>query len=162
MSHRGDPGRRLRRAVLLVAAIAFLAIPRASAEPAVLLGVWLIDGRAAVQIFDCDGLTCGRIIWLVVPRNAAGQLSRDDKNLDLALAQRPLCGLTILWGLRSASPDRWQAGWFYNPNDGKTYRVSAQLKSADVLVARIYVGLPVFGKTKTLLRVPRETSEGWC
>jgi hypothetical protein len=43
-----------------------------------------------------------------------------------------------------------------------TYRVSAELRSADVFVARIYLGVPLFGETKTLLRVPRLRSEGWC
>jgi uncharacterized protein (DUF2147 family) len=92
-------------------------------------GVWLIDGKAAVQIFDCRGL---------------------------------LCGLTILWGLRFAGPGRWDDGWLYNPDNGRTYRVSAQLSSDDLIVARVYLGVPFFGETKRLLRVAHGTSEGWC
>jgi uncharacterized protein DUF2147 len=70
--------------------------------------------------------------------------------------------LTILQGLQPAGLDRWNSGWFYNPDDGVTYRVSAELRSADVFVARVYLGVPLFGETKTLLRVPRLRSEGWC
>jgi uncharacterized protein (DUF2147 family) len=105
---------------------------------------------------------CSRILWLLVPRNPQGQLQRDKKNPDPALRSRPLCGLTILWNLQPTGPDSWGDGWFYNPDDGKTYNVSAKLASPDVMIARIYVGIPFLGKTKTLVRVPRGTSAGWC
>ena len=161
---RGPPSlpHELHRAALLLAALMVLAVPRTSASAAVPAGVWLIDGKAAVQIFDCTGQLCGRILWLLTPRDPQGRLNRDRNNPDPALRQRPLCGLTVLWGLRPTGPDRWEGGWFYNPDDGKTYRVSAELRSADLIVARIYVGIPLFGETKTLVRVAHGTSEGWC
>ncbi len=112
--------------------------------------------------FDCDGLLCGRILWLKIPRDRQGESDRDKHNPDPVLRPRQLCGLTILWGLHPTDPGRWGGGWFYNPDDGRTYNITAQLKSADVLIARIYLGLPFLGKTKTLLRVPHGTSEGWC
>lgn len=146
----------------LVAAVALLAAPPARAAPAVPQGVWLMDGRVAVQIFECELMMCGQVIWLRVPRDAAGLLDRDKKNPDPDLQQRKLCGLTILWGLLPAGPNRWKDGWFYNPDDGKSYRVSAEMKSDDVMVARIYLGVPLFGRTKTLARVPHDTTEGWC
>ncbi|MEN2789958.1 DUF2147 domain-containing protein [Sphingomonas oligophenolica] len=125
-------------------------------------GVWLMDAKVAVQIFDCGEMMCGRIIWLIIPRDAQGVLNRDLRNPDAALRQRPLCGMTILWALHPVGSDKWEGGWFYNPFDGETYRVSARLKSADVMTARIYRGLPLFGKTKTLQRVVHGTVEGWC
>lgn len=152
----------LSRTVQLLAALAGLVVSYAESEPAVPQGVWLMDGKVAVQIFDCAQMMCGRIIWLRAPRDPEGQLDRDRKNPDPALRDRKLCGLTILWGLRPQGPDRWREGWFYNPGDGETYRVEARLKSADVMVAHIYRGAPVFGRTKTLDRVPHDTSEGWC
>lgn len=154
--------RCLGRIAPVLTASAFFIAPYARSEPAVPQGVWLMDGRVAVQIFDCEGLMCGRIIWLRVPRDPQGLLDRDKKNPDPALRERKLCGLTILWRLRPTEADRWQDGWFYNPEDGKTYSVKAQLVSDDVIVARIYAGIPIFGKTKTLARVAHETSEGWC
>ena len=156
------PPRKPACAALLLAALVALAVPRTLAWAAVPGGVWLIDGKAAVQIFDCGGLLCGRILWLQTPRDPQGQLNRDKNNPDPALRQRRLCGLTVLWGLRPTAPDRWGGGWFYNPDDGKTYNVSAELRSADLIVARIYSGVPLFGQTKTLLLVPHGTSEGWC
>lgn len=149
-------------AAVLLAVLLASAVPRTVASAAVPDGVWLIDGKAAVQIFGCGGLLCGRILWLRSPRDPQGRLNRDRNNPDPALRQRRLCGLTILWDLRPAGPGRWGGGWFYNPDDGKTYSVSAELRSADLLIARIYRGVPLFGETKTLLRVPHGTSDGWC
>ncbi len=136
--------------------------PGAVAQPAVPDGVWLIDKKAAVQIYDCTGLMCGRILWLYKPLNALGQLDRDKHNPDPSMRDRELCGLTMLWNLHPDGANRWKDGWFYNPDDGGTYRVSAQLKSDDVLVARIYQGIPLFGKTKILQRVAHGVSAGWC
>ena len=139
-----------------------LTVPKAAGSAGAPEGIWLMPLKAALQIVDCGGLLCGRIVWLQHPRDAAGELVRDKANPNPALRQRPLCGQIILWGLLPAGPDRWNSGWLYNPDDGKTYRVSAGLRSADVFVARIYLGIPLFGETWTLLRVPRLSSEGWC
>ena len=137
--------------------------------PARLLRPWFLTGRGsstaregrskssiAAACFAAGSSGCGRrAIWL-------GGQPLIIKNPDLAFRQRLLCGLTILQGLQPAGLDHWNGGSFYNPDDGVTYRVSAELRSADVFVARIYLGVPLFGETKTLLRIPRLRSEGWC
>ena len=46
---------------------------------------------------------------------------------DPKLRQRPLCGLTILWGLRPNGAGHWSNGWLYDPHDGHTYNVTAEL-----------------------------------
>ena len=125
-------------------------------------GVWLIKGEAAVQIFDCNGLLCGRILWLQAPRDSQGQLKRDTRNPDPALRQRELCGLTVIRDLRSAGPNHWDDGWFYYPDSGRTYNIKMELTSSDALVARFYQGTSFVGETKTLRRVLHGTSEGWC
>ena len=125
-------------------------------------GVWLIREEAAVQIFDCNGLLCGRILWLQTPHDPQGQLKRDKRNPDPALRQRELCGLTLIWDLRSTGPNHWDDGWFYYPDTGKTYNIKMELTSADALVARFYQGTSFVGETKTLSRALHGTSEGWC
>src|SRR4029077_17675962 len=100
--------------------------------------------------------------WLWTARDIAGRPASDKKNPDPAFRQRLLCGLTILQALQAAGLDHWNSGSLYNPDDGTTYRVSAELRSADVFVARIYLGVPLFGETKIMLRVPRLRSEGRC
>jgi uncharacterized protein (DUF2147 family) len=156
--------RRTVRAALLVIALSSFAAPGTAVSGSLSAdGEWFIDGTGvAVQIFDCSGLLCGRIIWLEKARDTAGRLVRDNKNPDPVFRERPLCGLTVIQGLEPAGLDHWNSGSLYNPDDGKTYRISAELRSADMFVARIYLGVPLFGETKTLLRVPRLRSEGWC
>lgn len=148
----------------LLVALLLIAISYANAwaRGAILDSVWLMDGKVAVQIFDCNGQLCGRILWLQTPRDAQGMLNRDKHNPDPALRQRGLCGLTVLWNLQSAGPNRWKDGWFYNPDDGKTYQVTAELTSNDLIAARIYVLLPILGQTRFLQRVLHDTSDGWC
>src|ERR1700751_2297623 len=73
-------------------------------------GTWLLANRVAIQVFECSGLLCGKIVWLVRPRTPAGQPDVDRLNPDPALRQRPLCGLTIIWGLQPDSPGHWSNG----------------------------------------------------
>jgi uncharacterized protein (DUF2147 family) len=161
---RSRPDARARRglAILLCAMIGWLPAQASMAQPHLPQGVWIIDNKAAVQIFDCAGLMCGKIVWLYKPRNALGQLDRDAHNPNPALRERELCGAVIIWGLRPVGPNTWRGGWFYNADDGKTYNLQADQTSADTITARIFKGLPLFGRTKIMMRVPLQTTEGWC
>jgi uncharacterized protein (DUF2147 family) len=159
MSVKSSNHRALHLMALLLIAISYSI---AGARAAILESVWLMDGKVAVQIFDCNGLLCGRILWLQTPRDPQGILDRDKHNPDPALRQRGLCGLTVLWNLHPDGPNRWKDGWFYNPDDGKTYQVTAELTSDDLITARIYTLLPILGQTKVLHRVLHGTSDGWC
>ena len=89
-------------------------------------------------------------------------LKRDKLNPDPALRGRQVCGPTIIWNARPKGANRWEGGWFYNPDDGATYRLKMELVSPDVLSARIYSGIPLFGETRTLVRVPMGIGAGWC
>ena len=137
-------------------------VPYGRASAGAPYGVWLMEGKAAVQVFDCNGLLCARILWLQTPQDSQGQPKRDINNPDPALRQRELCGLTMVKDLRATGPDRWDGGSFYNPETGKTYKVSTELTSADQLLARVYQGTTIVGETKSLRRVLHGTSAGWC
>ena len=154
---------RLQRARLLLMILFFFcgSMPCAYAG-AIPQGVWLIDGKVAVQIYDCRQLLCGRILWLQVPRDSAGALDVDTKNPTPSLRTRRLCGLTIIWGLHALGDNRWGGGRFYNPDDGNTYSIAAELQSDDLIVARIFATTTYLGQTKTLHRVAHGTSSGWC
>ncbi|MEK7750403.1 MAG: DUF2147 domain-containing protein [Acidobacteriota bacterium] len=127
---------RSSRSALLLAALLSIAVPYAIARAALLDSVWLMDGKVAVQIFDCNGLLCGRVLWLQIPRDPQGVLNRDKRNPDPALRQRGLCGLSVFWNLHPDGPNRWKDGWFYNPDDGRTYKVTAELTSDDLVTRR--------------------------
>jgi len=125
-------------------------------------GSWLLANRVAVQVFECSGLVCGKIVWLLRPRTSTGQPDVDRLNPDPALRQRPLCGLTIIWGLRPDGPSHWSDGWLYDPQDGKTYDLTAELAAPDRMSARIYRGIPLFGRTEILIRDPELSFDGRC
>jgi uncharacterized protein (DUF2147 family) len=125
-------------------------------------GTWLLANRVAIQDFECSGLLCGKIVWLVRPRTPAGQPDVDRLNPDPALRQRPLCDLTIIWGLQPDSPGHWSNGWLYDPQDGNTYNLTAELTAPDRISARVYRGVPLFGRTEILIRDPELSSDGRC
>jgi uncharacterized protein (DUF2147 family) len=125
-------------------------------------GTWLFANRVAVEVFQCGGLVCGRIVWLLRPRTPAGQPDVDRLNPDPALRQRPLCGLTIIWGLQPDGAGHWSNGWLYDPQDGNTYDVTAERIAPDRISARIYRGVPLFGRTEILIRDPQLSFDGRC
>ena len=153
---------KLKRFVLLLASTMAGIAHAYTASAEVPEGVWLVNGEAAVRIFECNSLLCGRILWLQAPRDSQGQLKRDTRNPDPALRQRELCGLTVIRDLRSSGPNHWEDGRFYYPESGKTYNLKMELTSSDTLVARFYVGTSFVGETTTLRRVVHSASERWC
>ena len=152
--------RRVKRAAFLLTTLLAVVGLGGTASAAVPQGVWMVDGRAALQIYDCNGLMCGRLRWMDTPRDAKGEPKRDKNNPDPTLRQRELCGLTLLWDLRPAGPDRWEGGHFYNPESGKTYNVVTEQRSSDQLVARVYDGFTQLGETKTLHRAGPGIADG--
>jgi uncharacterized protein (DUF2147 family) len=118
----------------------------AGAEQSVPDGTWLVAGRVAFDIFPCRDALCGKITWLRNP----------------ALRTPEMCGRTIVWGLTSDGPSQWNGGWFFDPESGATYNVSAHLDTIDRMSARIYRGMPIFGRTEILTRIPASSLPGWC
>jgi uncharacterized protein (DUF2147 family) len=103
----------------------------------------------------------GRVRGLT-PHEATSRPYLDRHNPDATKRRRPLCGVTIMGGLHPDGADHWSGGWFYNPDDGKTYRLSAELSSPDILVARVFVGIEMFGESKTAFRLPVGKIVGSC
>jgi uncharacterized protein (DUF2147 family) len=158
-------GRAMAAAVVaFLLAASGLAAPAADDPP--VQGVWMIEGEVALAVASCGegGVLCGRIAWLRIPSDEAGRPRRDTMNPDAALRDRPLCGVAVLDGLLPVpdEPGRWAAGSFYDPRDGRSYGLTATRVSADVLVARVYIGMPFLGVNQTLLRVAPGSGEGWC
>jgi uncharacterized protein (DUF2147 family) len=135
------------------------ALPALAAVPS---GTWMFASRVALQIFDCGGLLCGKIVWLLRPDNLVGQPDIDYLNPDPTLRQRHLCGLTIIWGMQANGQDHWANGWLYDPKDGNTYNVTAELTSPGIITARVYRGVPLFGRTEILVRDPPLRVDGRC
>jgi uncharacterized protein (DUF2147 family) len=154
---------RIACAAAFIAAISFFVVglggPAFADGP---YGVWMIENEVALEIFDCNGLLCGRIVYLRIPRDDTGELKREQENPRAGLRPRLMCGMTVLEDLRPAGPDNWDQGRFYDPRNGGRYSIAARLISRNVIVARIYSGSRVNGQSQTLLRVLPLKTVGWC
>lgn len=109
-----------------------------------------VDGAWAIQdlilnIYQCETSVCGRVAWVKDPKR---------RQLD--------CGRTIVWGLTPSGPGTWDNGSIYDTTDGNTYRLNATLNPDGTLHARIFRGIPIFGKTEILRRVSSQSQPGWC
>lgn len=108
------------RAVIAAALLAFAATPAFAADPAE--GVWLTQsGTGKVKVGPCANSPerlCGAISWLKDPADAK---ATDANNPDAKLKTRPILGLQMLWGFKSAGPGKWTGGKIYDPQTGKTY-----------------------------------------
>jgi uncharacterized protein (DUF2147 family) len=96
------------------------------------------------------------------PDNPAGRPDLDHLNPDPALRQRHLCGLTIVWGMQPNGQDHWSNGWLYDPKDGITYNITAELTSPSIITARVYRDTPLLGRTEILMRDRPLRFDGRC
>jgi uncharacterized protein (DUF2147 family) len=136
----------MRQLTLVVTVLAAMQFAVARAEVADPDGTWLVSQRVAFDIFPCRDALCGRIVWLRNP----------------ALRTAEMCGRTIIWGLTADGPAQWGNGWFFDPEDGDTYSVSAQVETRERMSARIYKGIAMFGRTEVLTRIASRSLPGWC
>ena len=108
------------RAIALAAVLtALTAAPAFAADPAE--GEWFNQNASGkIRIGPCPsqaGKLCGAISWLRPPNDKA----LDANNPDPKLKTRPIQGMPMLWGFKSAGPGKWTGGKIYDPNSGKTY-----------------------------------------
>lgn len=119
-----------------------------------ILGPWLTGKQGAVvNIYECgEGALCGRIAWLRKPYTDDGGLKRDSDNPDASLRDRPLCGINVFTGLKRTDRDTWAFGKVYNPKDGNQYSAYLDANEDGSLDIRIYIGIPLIGKSETWTR----------
>ena len=117
------------------------------------VGTWVTEGgQSRIEIFDCDGLVCGTIVWLEEPNEEDGTPKIDDENPDEALKTRPLMVLQMLEGFSASGPTAWGGGTIYDPESGKTYSSTMELGDDNTIEVRGYVLLPIFGRSQTWTR----------
>ncbi len=144
--------------------IRFLAAMIALASPAhadalaptqVPSGLWLSDdGMAATQFSACGNALCGRIVWLKMARDKHGDTPHDANNPNPTLRARPICGLTLITGLKPAGPGTWTDGTVYAVRTGKTASLDMRQTQPDRLDLHGFVGTRFFGKDFTFTQAP--------
>lgn len=138
--------------VLAIPAVAVHARVGQSDPGDAILGEWLTaEGKAKVQIYKCDTLYCGKIVWLKEPLKN-GKETVDDKNPDSSLQNRPVIGLVIVRGFTFEGDDEWTGGKIYDPESGDTYSGKITLKDPQTLRLRGYVLIPLLGRTEVWTR----------
>lgn len=115
-------------------------------------GLWLTENqRSVIELYQCkegQPLLCGRIAWII-----DGGMQFDTKNPDASKHTQPLCGMTILSGLKMDGPTYWSGGKVYKADEGDTYDASMTILSDNMVEMRGFMGISMLGKTQTWKRV---------
>jgi uncharacterized protein (DUF2147 family) len=142
-------------AVGIVAAIAMPDDGSAAGQPSQAVGLWYDDtGKGAVEILPCGQALCGRIVWLREPLSNAGKPLTDRHNPEPAKRGRPICGLQVLGGLQPQEDGTWDAGWVYDPKEGKSYDAAVQVEGPSRLAVTGYLGVKFLGRTLSWTKAP--------
>jgi uncharacterized protein (DUF2147 family) len=121
------------------------------------VGIWYDDtGKGAVRIEQCENKLCGKIYWLKDTLNAEGKPLIDRHNPNESQRTRPICGLQVIGGLASMSDGEWDAGWIYDPKEGKSYSVAMKLDGPDTMKVTGYLVMKLMGRTLTWKRAPAD------
>ena len=117
-------------------------------------GRWLTEKKGAiVEITRCtDGLLCGKLVWFRQPAPEKNPEALDLNNPSPERRNRPLCGLTILYGFKPAGPGAWEGGTVYDPRDGNAYDATMRLEPDGSLHLRGYIGISLIGSSETWTR----------
>jgi uncharacterized protein (DUF2147 family) len=142
-------------AALPAAPVAIAQSPAKGAGTDGTLGVWYDDtGEGAVEIVPCGDRLCGRIIWLKSPTDKTGAPLTDALNPQPAQRQRPICNLQVIGDLQLQPGGAWDAGWIYDPKEGKSYNVELRLRGPDRLQVKGYIGTKLLSESFIWTRAP--------
>lgn len=119
---------------LLCVAGATFAVP-AAASANTPTGVWIDHtGRAAIEITDCGGKLCGRMVWFKDSSNNAKG-----------------CGLQIIGDVKPMKNGKWDGGWILDPEKDSKYDVEIT-PLGDKLRVMGYAGMKFLSETFTWTR----------
>lgn len=93
-------------------------------------GVWIDHtGRGAVEISNCGGNLCGRIVWV----KDAGHSKA--------------CGTRVIGNVKPVAGGKWDGGWIYDPDQGARYSVELTPLGHDRLKVMGYAGSKFLSET---------------
>jgi uncharacterized protein (DUF2147 family) len=121
------------------------------AQSSTILGDWREPTGSVIRISQCDTGLCLRVL-LISPKAPA---KTDIYNPDAKLRARPLCNLEVGSHFQLRDSTHAINGILYDAKSGNTYGGALSVEG-DTLKMRGYIGLPLFGKTETWLRVREE------
>jgi len=107
--------------------------------------------RSLVRIVENNGIFEGKVEKIF-------EQSDDDPNhlckkCEGERKDKPIIGMTFLWGLKKDG-DQYGGGEILDPKNGKIYRAKMRLtEGGRKLEVRGYIGLSLFGRSQTWLRL---------
>lgn len=116
------------RTIALIALLAFPMLAQAQDSP---VGRWkTIDDatgkvKSVVEIQQSrDGSFAGRVVAILDTKDGPNPACDKCKG---KLKDKPIKGMTILWGLKADGKDKWSGGHVLDPENGKTYKSKLEL-----------------------------------
>jgi|SRR5579885_433736 uncharacterized protein (DUF2147 family) len=116
--------------------------------------------KSILHIFEKDGVLYGQIVK-IFPRPGY-----DQNELCTACTgyrhNKRIVGMVIMEGLKQSpgDPNEWNGGEIMDPLNGKTYRCYIQvIEGGSKLNVRGYIGISLFGRSQTWLRVSGANSD---
>ena len=95
-------------------------------------------GRGAVEITNCGGGLCGRVVWL---KDAANNKA---------------CGVQIIGNAKQTGPGTWDRGWILDPDRGSRYNVEITPLAGGRLKVMGYAGSKFLSETMIWRRAPAD------
>lgn len=103
------------------------------------LGTWIDHtGRGAVEITDCNGALCGRVVWVKDAADAEG------------------CDMQIIGNAKPVAGGKWDGGWIYDPERRAKFDVELTPIGDQKLKVHGYAGMKFLGETMTWTRAPAD------
>ncbi len=101
------------------------------------LGIWLDDkGRGAIEITECGGALCGKVVWVKSASDAKG------------------CGAQIIGGVKQVGSGSWDKGWIYSPEHDRKFDVALAPVGSDRLRVTGYAGIKFLSEEYIWTRAP--------
>jgi len=122
----------------LVISLAAASTPALAASPT---GLWYDHtGRGAVEITDCNGKLCGRIVWVKDNNHKEG------------------CGFQVIGDVKPVAGGKWDGGWIIDPDKDpdKKYDVEITPQGDQKLKVMGYAGMKFLSETMTWTRAPAD------
>jgi uncharacterized protein (DUF2147 family) len=110
--------------------------------------------KSILQISDSSGVLSGTVIK-IFPKAGEDQNKRCSACTGEKHNQR-IVGMVVMEGLKNQPRqiNQWDSGQILDPSNGKTYHCQIQLTDkGKKLIVRGYIGLPLFGRSQTWLRM---------
>ena len=100
------------------------------------LGVWIDHtGRGAVEITQCGGALCGKVVWVKSAADKEG------------------CNIQIIGNAKPVG-SKWDGGWILDPEKNEKYDVELTPVGDNKLKVLGYMGMKMFGETMMWTRAP--------